>query len=378
MLPRADIAGTRPVVLIEASAPISALGQPRQETLDRLTQLTLGKEYQAQVLSRLADGNFLVKIDDAAASMALPPSTKAGDTLDLTLLSTQPRPTFLLGKPEAGATTSLSNAGRLIGNMLQLAQQGGMPTTLVGKTPLLAAPGANPAQIAGALQNAVTFSGLFYESHVAQWAMGTRPASDLLLEPPAKHSLAAQSDNTQPPPADATNNDLGKLMANMRAWVGGERALPDLLRTSQAGSMDQENIAPVAGKQQDIAATEGIKLINLQLDALEQRRIMWQGELFPGQPLEWEISDDTPEKNKDQAEPEASWKSTVRFSLPTLGSVSATIRLSGEHVQVQVHTANEETAATLRSHGKLLADALGAAGSTLDALLVKQGDPQDG
>lgn len=378
MLPRADIAGTRPIVLVEASAPISALGQPKQEALDRLIQLTLGKEYQAQVLSRLADGNFLVKIDDAAASMALPPGTKAGDTLDLTLLSTQPRPTFLLGKPEAGATTSLSNAGRLIGNMLQLAQQGDMPTTLVGKTPLLAAPGASSAQIAGALQNAVTFSGLFYESHVAQWAMGTRPASDLLLEPPAKHSLAAQSGNTQPPPADATSNDLGKLMANMRAWVGGERGLPDLLGTSQTGNIDQENIAPVAGKQQDIAASEGIKLINLQLDALEQRRIMWQGELFPGQPLEWEISDDTPEKNKDQAEPEASWKSTVRFSLPTLGSVSATIRLSGEHVQVQVHTANEESAATLRSHGKLLADALGAAGSTLDALLVRQGDPQDG
>lgn len=378
MLPRADIAGTRPIVLVEASAPIAALGQPKQETLDRLLQLTLGKEYQAQVLSRLADGNFLVKIDDAAASMALPPGSKAGDTLDLTLLSTQPRPTFLLGKAEAGATTSLSNAGRLIGNMLQLAQQGDMPTTLVGKTALLAAPGASSAQIAGALQNAVTFSGLFYESHVAQWAMGTRPASDLLREPPAKHSLAAQGGNTQPPPADAASNDLGKLMANMRAWVGGERALPDLLSTSQTGSMDQENIAPVAGKQQDIAASEGIKLINLQLDVLEQRRIMWQGELFPGQPLEWEISDDTPEKNKDQAEPEASWKSTVRFSLPTLGSVSATIRLSGEHVQVQVHTANEESAATLRSHGKLLADALGAAGSTLDALLVKQGDPQDG
>lgn len=378
MLPRADIAGTRPVVLVEASAPISALGQPKQETLDRLIQLTLGKEYQAQVLSRLADGNFLVKIDDAAASMALPPGTKAGDTLDLTLLSTQPRPTFLLGKAEAGATTTLSNAGRLIGNMLQLAQQGDMPTTLVGKTPLLAAPGASPAQIAGALQNAVTYSGLFYESHVAQWAMGTRSVSDLLLEPPAKHSLAAQSGNTQSPPAGAASNDMGKLMANMRAWVGGERALPDLLGTSQTGNIDQENIAPVAGKQQDIAATEGIKLINLQLDALEQRRIMWQGELFPGQPLEWEISDDTPEKNKDQAEPEASWKSTVRFSLPTLGSVSATIRLSGEHVQVQVHTANEESAATLRSHGKLLADALGAAGSTLDALLVRQGDPQDG
>ena len=67
MLPRADITGTRPVILIEATTPATALGQAKQESLDRLIQLTLGKEYQAQVLSRLADGNFLVKINNAVS-----------------------------------------------------------------------------------------------------------------------------------------------------------------------------------------------------------------------------------------------------------------------------------------------------------------------
>lgn len=378
MLPRADITGTRPVVLIEASAPATALGQAKQETLDRLLQLTLGKEYQAQVLSRLSDGNFLVKVDNAVASMLLPPGTKAGDKLDLTLLTIQPRPTFILGKAEAGATTSISNAGRLIGNMLQLAQQDGMPTAIVGKTPLVATPGASAQQIAGALQNAVAFSGLFYESHVAQWAMGMRPASDLLREPAAKRSNLPLTGQPQTTTENAGTSDLGRLMTNVREWVGGERALADLLRSAQTGKPEQESIAPLIGKQQDIPVSEGLKLINLQLDTLEQRRIMWQGELFPGQPLEWEISDDTPEKNAEQSEPEPAWNSSVRFSLPTLGSVSATIRLSGEHLQVQVHTVDEETAATLRSHGKLLADALAAAGSTLDSLLVKQADKPHG
>ncbi len=380
MLPRADITGTRPVVLIEASVPANALGHARQESVDRLIQLTLGKEYQAQVLSRLSDGSFLVKVDDAVASMKLPAGSKAGDTLDLTLLATQPRPTFILGKAEAGATTSISNAGRLIGNMLQLAQQDGMPTAIIGKTPLVAAPGASAPQIANALQNAVAFSGLFYESHVAQWAAGARPASDLLLEPPAKLNnapLTTPATNGQSLPADTNGNDLGRLMSNVREWVGGERALTDLLRTSQTSQADQNSAAPILSKQQDVSGSEGVKLISLQLDTLEQRRIMWQGELFPGQPLEWEISDDTPENKAEQSEPEKSWNSTVRFTLPTLGSVSATIRLSGEHVQVLVNTANEETAMTLRSHGKLLADALDSAGSTLDSLLVKQADTQD-
>lgn len=377
MLPRADITGTRPVVLIEASAPATALGHAKQETLDRLLQLTLGKEYQAQVLSRLTDGSFLVKVDDAVASMKLPAGSKAGDTLDLTLLATQPRPTFMLGKAEAGATTSLSNAGRLIGNLLQLAQQDDMPAAIVGKTPLVATPGASAPHIAGALQNAIAFSGVFYESHVAQWAMGTRPASDLLREPAAKRSLVTLNGTPQSIPAESATPDLGRLMANVREWVGGERALSDLLRTSRS-TPEQDGITALAGKLPELPGNEAIKLISLQLDTLEQKRIMWQGELFPGHPLEWEISDDTPEQKNEQSEPEKSWNSTVRFTLPTLGSVSATIRLSGEHVQVQVNTANEEIAATLRNHGALLADALGAAGSTLDSLLVRQTDQQDG
>jgi hypothetical protein len=361
--------------LIEATTP--ALGQARQESHDRLTQLTPGKEYHAQVVSRMADGTFLVKVDDATAGMKLPLGTKAGDLLDLTLLTLQPRPTFLLGKAEAGVTTSLSNAGRLIGNLLQLAQQSDMPTAIIGKTPLLAASNASAAHIAGALQNAVTFSGLFYESHVAQWAAGVRPASDLLLEPPEKLStvpLTATATNGLTVTADTNGNELGRLMSNVREWVGGERALADLLSKSQANQTNQDSAVPLLGKQQDVLGNEGVKLISLQLDTLEQRRIMWQGELFPGQQLEWEISDDTPEQKPDQSEPEKSWNSTVRFSLPSLGSVSATIRLTGDHVQVQVNTSNEETATTLRNHGKLLAEALDSAGSTLNSLLIKQAD----
>lgn len=379
MLPRADITGTRPVILIEATTPATALGQAKQESLDRLIQLTLGKEYQAQVLSRLADGNFLVKINNAPANMALPPGTKAGDTIDLTLLAVQPRPTFLLGKPDPGATISLSNAGRLIGNMLQQTQEGSMPTALVGKTPLLSTPGAPAPQIATALQNTIAFSGLFYESHVAQWALGARPAADLLREPPAKRVATSILGTPQPAAASEpeAGSELNRLVSNLRGLVMGERAQPaDVPKTAlPARSADlQEAITPVSSKQPELAGTEAVKLISLQLDALEQRRVMWQGELFPGQPLEWEISDETPQKGKEQAEAEPVWNSTVRFSLPTLGAVSASVRLVGDKVQIQVNTPSAETASALRTHGELLADALGAAGSPLESFLVKQGE----
>lgn len=388
MLQRADITGARPLILIEALAPATAAGDGRQEAFDRLNQLALGKEFQAQVLSRLTNGTYLVKVDDALVNVKLPPGAKAGDTLDLTLLATQPRPTFLLGRSDAGATTSLSNAGRLIGNLLQLAQQDGSPpTSIVGKTPLVADPHAPAQQIAQALQHAVTFSGLFYESHVAQWANGTRPFTDLQNEPAAKRSdtplptaATPQNDNdAQTQAQQGLRGDLARLASNVREWVGGERPPATDAETRTIGTLKEQALTAVlqdnrdaTGKTQDTSVNDGVRLISLQLDALEQRRILWQGQLFPGQPIEWEISDETPQrKNDEEAGPEPCWQSTVRFSLPTLGTISATVRLTGEHVQVNVRTADEDTAGTLRNYGSLLADALGAAGTTLDALLIR-------
>jgi hypothetical protein len=362
MLPRADLTGTRPVVLIEASRPSTAVGDARQESFNRLNQLALGAEFKAQVMSRLADGNFLVRIADANASMALPQGTKAGDLLDLTLMATQPRPTFLLGKPDSSATTSLSTAGRLIGSMLQAAQEDGVPTALLGKAPLVGSPGASAQQVASALQNTLAFSGLFYESHLAQWANGGRKLADLMREPQARLAHAAMNDAT--PRTTENTNDLARMMTNVREWVGGERSLTDLLRTSQDGAD--------AVARPDTANNEALRLMSLQLNALEQRRVLWQGELWPGQPLEWEVAEDAPGDGNGDDEAARSWQSTVRFTLPTLGEVAATIRLTGEHVQVQVSTASEATAAALQAHRDKLADALDAAGSTLDSLMVKQ------
>tara|TARA_R110001599_G_scaffold159052_1_gene346181 strand:- start:202527 stop:203642 length:1116 start_codon:yes stop_codon:yes gene_type:complete len=365
----ADTTGTRPVTLIQASAPANAIGNAKQETLDRLNQLTLGKDYQAQVLTRLSNGSFLVKVADTPVNMALPQGTKAGDVLNLTLLANQPRATFLLAQNNTNSTATLSNAGRLISHLLQQAQQGGASTHIIAKAPLTTIAGATPQQIASAMKNAIAFSGVFYESHVAQWAIGKRPISDLLNEPLAKRGYLPT--NTTGSATANSKTELGNLVNNFRAWAA-DRTLPESLRAVQANQNLADAVNPVTSKQQDMPVTEGTRLLNMQLETLEQRRIVWQGELFPGQPMEWEIVDDTPQHESKQQEPQSTWQSTVRFSLPSLGAVSATIRLNGEHVQVQVSTNQAETVDALNQHRKLLADALDAAGTKLDALTIKQ------
>jgi hypothetical protein len=53
----------------------------------------------------------------------------------------------------------------------------------------MATPGAT--RPACALRDAVASSGLFYESHVAEWAEGKRPLASLLLEPQMQKAARA-------------------------------------------------------------------------------------------------------------------------------------------------------------------------------------------
>jgi flagellar hook-length control protein FliK len=91
------------------------------------------------------------------------------------------------------------------------------------------------------------------------------------------------------------------------------------------------------------------------------------------------VSEQTQQQQPDSGAdaPERSWQSVVRFDLPTLGQIAATITLVGDHVQVQMRTANPDSAQTLRLHGAQLSEALAAAGSTLDLLTVKQEEEPD-
>ena len=150
-----------------------------------------------------------------------------------------------------------------------------------------------------------------------------------------------------------------RLLNSIREWTDSGRSLTDLVQTLRAPGADALPMNP-----------ESARLINLQLDSLERQRFMWQGELWPGQPMQWEVSRDAPDSAAEDA-PQA-WQSVVRFELPTLGAVAATINLVGDRLTVQVRTASEATAKSLRAHGNALANAMDGAGSPLDLLTVKR------
>ena len=379
MLPKMDAIGMTPLTPVKATRPADTVADPRQAEFQRSLQGLIGKSMQGQVLARMGDGSYLVRVAGTPARMQLPAGAQLGAEIPLTLIGINPRPSFQIGNnrdqaaaplltyadaeaepdaaearsPQAGAAQAgtrasstaatllsrapltpanllpdlagdspapeLSTTARAISSVLSQAESApGTPLALVGKTPLMAAPGANPAQLAQKLHDAVGSSGLFYESHVAEWAEGKRPLASLLLEP--------QMQKAPPGEAARTGTDLASA-----------------------------------------------QLINLQLHAHEQARVQWQGDAWPGQKMQWDISRDAPEGGQQdgaEADEATAWRSSVRFQFPLLGDLAAHVVLQGGRVSIQMQAGSEGSAATLRQHAARLEAALDAAGWPLSSLTI--------
>lgn len=369
MLYRTDIGGTRPLFQVDAPTFVTPVADARQESFERFAHIELGKLTMSEILSRLDDGTFMVKIANTAVRMNLPDGAKVGDSLPLTLISRDPRPTFLLGQQSGGAIATLSSAAKLIGNLLQAAQQEGAPASLVGKTALLPSPaGMQPAPLAGTLQDTLEHSGLFYESHVVQWAHGERSRAELIREPQARFE---RERSTPLKVADALSVSSARESVSAAPGSASPVTAP-----AESGHLQIDpltgalvKVAPLTAqnteRQPQLELTgEAAHLVSLQLETLESNRIVWRGDLWPGQPMEWEVSEDTHKGGTEEAE--KIWRSVLRLDLPTLGSIHATIQLAGNDVHLQVRTDSAHAVAALRAHGGELAAALQAAGTHLD------------
>ncbi|MYN01884.1 flagellar hook-length control protein FliK [Pseudoduganella sp. DS3] len=237
-----------------------------------------------------------------------------------------------LGKDTPQA--ALSPAARAIASALASAYTSpGVPVTINGKAPLSAGGPPDTAKLSEGLQRALGDSGLFYESHVAEWAAGKRPLQDLQREPQMQRHAALQGANQNPLEAAA------KLAAG-----------PDL---------------------------SAAQMINQQLHTQEQGKVLWQGEAWPGQQMQWLVEREQQRQGgqggRDGRDGEADtvWRSGVRFRFPLLGTVGAKVTLVGDQVHIAVESGSEETADTLRAWAGALQQALDAAGAPLASLAIK-------
>lgn len=356
MLPRELVGSVTPVT---PARPAEQAADPRQQAFAREIAPLLGKAIHGAVQARLLDGTFVVKFADTQARMQLPPGAQVGADVPMTLVGLHPRPTFQVGSqtttafaeagpaPQddadaahaplsyregaavgragallasgaalgaqafAGGTeaknTTLSPTAQALAGVLAAAQKADSQlSAIVGRAPLVGGPGADPAALAAGLQQAFGKSGLFYESHVAEWARGALPLSELAAEP------------------------------QQQAAQGGVRPNPQDPATAQ--------------------------FISMQLAAQEQSQLAWKGQLWPGQPMEWDVQR---EAHGDGGGEQAIWHSRLRLRFPQLGELEAQLRMVNGALQVQFAAADDATAGLLREHMPELASALDAVGTPL-------------
>jgi len=349
--------GVNPVSRILPVLAIDGVGGTLQELGARAAQFVKGQEYTAQVLGKVTDTAYNVrvmggelkgtilqmelgkllptkvdpKLDSAkpdakladqlgqqlsaqlGSGKAAVSQSMVGQTLTLKYLQDGPTPTFLLTSTPAKSpesTIQLSPAANLLGQYLKEAEVSGVPTRYEANAVVSLSP-KNPQVMAQDLKQAVSSSGLFYESHLSDVVQGGRTMASIAQEP-----------------------------------------------QNQAGSAHAA-------------------LMSQQLAILENQRMSWHGQVWPGQNMDWDVylqerdHDDAKYSSGEQHSDEpAPISSELTLHLPYLGKVSAHLSLIDGRMRINIMAEQAETLETMRSQRISLAEAISKNGQQLDVLTL--------
>jgi flagellar hook-length control protein FliK len=333
----------RPVSgLVPVQPVLSATERDQAAPAAVFEHLSIGQTLTGLVKS-LTKGISLVEIEGQTVAMRLPQQTAPGDTLKLRFAGRMPQPVFLLETPEAAAASGgpqLSQTARMLSDLMQRVPERILPT-LTPPAPLLEQPVAQPAELALALRTALVRSGLFYESHLADWVVGQDSLDGLMQEPQNRH---AATDSARAAAIPAT-------------------ALAQPIAAEPAGEKPPLN--PVHA------------LLSQQLQVLESPQFVWRGEVWPGQPLEWQLrqeNDAAPDHANGGAAHDAAtgWESRLKLTLPQLGTLTVHIKLDARQAfSIRLVPEQPGVEALLQQNQGQLTKRLVAAGCTLQSLSVK-------
>lgn len=221
---------------------------------------------------------------------------------------------------DASAELHFSRAGRAL---LQLLRQAGSaphdadtrPGGASGRVLAANLLALTPARLAVTLQNQVTQSGLFYESHLAEWVRGERPQAALQAEPQAR--LAAQGGNA------AASAGAGTATA-------ADGPAPAAAQAAQTQAPTDVQMAGIVRQQVELLAT-GV--------------FQWHGQAWADVPMRWSIEREQPDPEPpepadrddggaEQERRHGPVSTSLALDLPGLGVFEARLRLDGDHVSV--------------------------------------------
>jgi len=334
-------------------------------------QWQAGQTLEARVETKLADGRALLDVEGTLFQVRLPENAQAqvGQRLQLTVVRPGPEPTLLLRQPEtepapedASSRVSLSTLASRVATALANANPTGTPARGAPAAPVLPivpAPPASGAELAAPLRQALETSGLFYESHQAEWVGGKRELEALRQEPQAR---IARDEQTAKPGAERTDAD------RVAARKGDEPI--EAARSSTISAGRSESVASAPSPTPLPPAVAGI--VDRQLDAIANQQIVWQGQVWPGQTMDWRVEER--EAQPGEGEAGARWRTELKLQLPMLGAMIARLDLNGDHLTIAIDAGGSASVTRMQAGEGDLRRMLEARGLALDAFRVAGGD----
>ena len=303
-----------------------------------------GQQLRADVMASLGGGRFMLQVAGQAMEFSLPKGIRPGEALTLFFIGNEPRPTFLMTRFGRPGDSMVSETGRwLSGFLAATSEQVPARETLGILRTMLGEPPHDPTQVSRELQQGLRQSGLFYEAHLARWFGGDYHLEELLREPQGRLSRPLRAEG-------GPSGALEEGLASVPAKANATEAMEALFR--KAGS---------AGGHEGIVDQRTLGIVREQMSALQSGQIVFNGELFPGQPMQWTVEEREARRGRDGGQ-ERTWETALALELPRLGAVKARVVLEQNRLNIQLHAADGGAAARMETARPRLAEQLEAAG----------------
>ncbi|MDD5384602.1 MAG: flagellar hook-length control protein FliK [Gallionella sp.] len=343
-----------PANVISALQVLSNSGKPLATATPNapkpVTNLELGQQLQGAVQDKISEGLFRVQVAGQTLQMRLPGNIQSGDAIRLQVISLQPKITFGMVASTNPLSTpeQIGTAARLLSNLAERPIERPVVQQLGNKAVWSAEQQVPDTKLlAGGLRETLGKSGLFYESHQAQWVRGERSINQLLEEP--------------------QNLLTGKALPLSAA---DQRAVIDKISTAQMQA-DIPAQAKVAGDTAQPIAKELVNLVQQQLHTLEQHHLAWMGQVWPGQQMQWEIQGQ-PERQPRQQQDERQWSTEMELALPRLGDVHARLVFTESGLRMTLRAVDPATVNLFNRALPGLKNSLTDAGIALAAAVVEK------
>ena len=283
VLPVSTEDGSSPALRAAVDSPLAQSGRAERPSLEGVALPGPDGHGEERPSARAAGGE-----------RPLPASEIGGTT------TAGPR-SVVAGSAVPSTQITLSSVGEILREVLSSDAPASAPVVRPQR-PLTDASPREAEPLARGIEAAVTRSGLFYESHVAQWAAERYPIQALREEPQA--ALA-------PAPSDAVSAP-----------------------TTQGAPTHEPSVA----------------LVRQQLEALDTRQIVVQAELWPGQRVRLAFEEegsatDAPAHGGDEAS--RVWHTRITIDLPSLGTIEATVAIDGAFLRCALRARTEAAATRL-------------------------------